>query len=116
MRHVTLLLIATIGACSASQPLKQSDTLEKYISAIHDDVASHWHRPNPFYEDIVCTIYVVQNRDGVVEAAEVKDCNASDEVAVSVRDAVLSASPLPIPDDPELFDENIVFHFLCPAD
>ena len=47
--------------------------------------------------------------------AEIQTSNGSVAFDRSVEDAVLRASPLPVPNDPSLFDRNIVLTFEAEA-
>ena len=60
---------------------------------------------------VECQVSVQQLPNGEVISARVTQCNGDELVRRSVENAVLAASPLPLPDDRVLFDRNLRFTF-----
>jgi hypothetical protein len=46
-----------------------------------------------------------------VASAVVEECNGDAAVRESLRSAVMSASPLPLPKDPRMFERKLVLEF-----
>jgi len=99
--------------------LVQEDILNElkvnYLNQIASRVKDKW-RYSRAEDNWKCDVYVLQNKDGVVESVNVSSCNTGNSSkAKSFRDsierAVYKASPLPLPPDNLVFDYEIVFRF-----
>ncbi|MEO1594282.1 MAG: cell envelope integrity protein TolA [Pseudomonadota bacterium] len=84
---------------------------EKYIEVIRQRVRRAWRVPAGAAKDIVCTVRVRQLRSGDVVSVVVSDCPGGEALSRSLSIAVNRASPLPPPDDPSLFEPNLVLRF-----
>lgn len=81
-----------------------------YIDAIRLRVKGFWRVPPTAQNGMKCTVDVVQAPTGAVLSVTVTGCSSSDPAFQrSVESAVYSASPLPKPSDPALFDREIRF-------
>ena len=78
--------------------------------AIKSRIERVWLQP-PAVRTAPCEVVVEQNEKGEVLSAKVQGCRASRTWQESLRNAVLKASPLPRPPDPELFDRLLVITF-----
>ena len=63
-----------------------------------------------------CRIYIQQDEDGNVLDTEIQECSISDKrranrIKKSLEKAVLSTSPLPLPEDETVFTRQIYFDF-----
>ncbi len=83
----------------------------RYVDSIAQHVERYWRRPSSAKPGLSCTVKVKQIPGGEVIHARVGVCNGDQIVQRSIEHAVLRASPLPAPPDPELFDRNLVFVF-----
>ncbi|MEM6809340.1 MAG: cell envelope integrity protein TolA [Pseudomonadota bacterium] len=83
----------------------------KYIEVIRQKVRREWRVPPGAANDIVCTVRVRQLRSGDVVSVVVSDCPGGEALSRSLSIAVNRASPLPPPDDPSLFEPNLVLRF-----
>ncbi len=83
-----------------------------YLQSLSHRVAQHWLRPPDVSPDLTCVVQVQQTKTGEVIAAKVVRGSGNAVFDRSVEAAVLKASPLPAPPDPELFDPtlNVIFH------
>ena len=83
-----------------------------YLQALSHQVAQHWLRPPDVSSDLTCVVQVQQTKSGEVIAAKVVRGSGNAIFDRSVEAAVLKASPLPTPQEPELFDPvlNVTFH------
>ena len=93
-----------------------------YVNNILERVRSYWN-----YQGAevgwACEVYVLQDRDGTVEAVNIQNCNTgnSDNALMaddkarsfknSIERAVYKASPLPIAPDDAVFDRELMFYF-----
>ncbi len=84
---------------------------EEYKDTIAQHVMRYWRRPSSAVEGLSCTVKIKQVKGGKVVSAKVGICNGDRVVQRSIEHAVLRASPLPSPPDPELFDRNLIFTF-----
>lgn len=78
--------------------------------AIKKKIERVWLQP-PAVRIAPCEVVVEQDAKGEVLSAKVQGCRASQAWQDSLRNAVLKASPLPRPPDPELFDRRLVITF-----
>ena len=86
-----------------------------YVSNVAARVKSNW-RYQGAEDDWTCEVYIVQDRDGTVVAADIRNCNVDDSAKAktfkdSVRRAVYKASPLPSAPDETVFDRELIFIF-----
>jgi len=78
---------------------------------IRAKIESEWRRPPTAQPGIECEVQVTQVPGGEVVAVRILACNGDAAVRQSIEIAVLSASPLPPPPDPSLFERNLVVVF-----
>lgn len=88
-----------------------SGALADYQALITQRVARNWIRPPGATAGLECVLSVTQIPGGEVVAVSTERCNADAAVRRSIEAAVLKSSPLPLPDDPALFDRNLRFTF-----
>jgi colicin import membrane protein len=83
-----------------------------WSDAISRHVARNWTRPSSVSADFQCTVRVQQLPDGtVVQARIVKSCGTA-QLDKSVEDAVFRSSPLPRPQDPSVFERELIIDFI----
>ena len=81
--------------------------------AIQKKVERSWIRPLTANKDLKCTVQVRLMSDGTVISAEVISSSGDEIFDRSVENAVEKSSPLPVPNDKELFAEEFrTFQFL----
>ena len=83
----------------------------KYIEVIRQRVRRNWNPPPNTPGEIICTVRVRQLRSGDVVSVVVSDCPGGDALSRTLSRAVEKSSPLPPPDDPSLFEPNLVLRF-----
>ena len=86
-----------------------------YVNNIAARVKTFW-RYQAAEDDWTCEVYVIQDRQGQVNAVDVRNCNVGNSsLAKSFRDsierAVYKASPLPSAPDEAVFDSEIYMVF-----
>ena len=86
-----------------------------YVNNIAARVKTFW-RYQAAEDDWTCEVYVIQDRQGQVNAVDVRNCNVGNSsIAKSFRDsierAVYKASPLPSAPDEAVFDSEIYMVF-----
>ena len=81
-----------------------ADQLERHIQ-------KYWIRPASAGGDFQCTVDVKLLPDGSVSYAKIDKSCGSATLDRSVESAVYRASPLPKPDDPSVFDRELVITF-----
>ena len=91
----------------AARRARQADV---WRIAIKKRIERVWLQP-PAVRIAPCEVVVEQDARGEVLSARVQGCRASQAWQDSLRNAVLKASPLPRPPDPELFDRRLVITF-----
>ncbi len=84
---------------------------QQYIMMIAQKVENSWLRPVTAYAGQSCEVIVTQTMAGDVIDVQVQSCTSDNVFQRSVERAVRSASPLPLPPDPELFERKIYFKF-----
>lgn len=86
------------------QQARAQSALSQYIPYIQDKVNRNWIRPPGSPEGLVCVVKVRLIPGGEVVGASVIQSSGDPVFDRSVESAVLKASPLPLPTDPELFN------------
>jgi TonB C terminal len=114
--------IPDIDAERDSQTLAQAqgdDTVRArlygiYVGQISARIERAWLKPrsSPGGDRFVCRVQVLQNQSGEVREVTVKDCNADERWESSLVHAIQSASPLPAPPDPRVFNRLITMQFV----
>lgn len=88
-----------------------SGALAEYVGLIRQKVTRNWVRPAGARAGLACEVSVTQIPGGQVTGVQIGACNGDEAVRRSIEAAVLRASPLPMPDDPALFERNLRFTF-----
>jgi len=88
---------------------------QAYIYNLSARIRSFW-RYQGAEDDWTCDVYVIQDRDGSVQAVDVRNCKVDDSFQAqffkdSIKRAVYKASPLPAAPDEAVFDKELVFKF-----
>lgn len=94
---------AEIDAESRRMALEGSQEMAAYQFAIAQRIQRSWAMPASVNEDTECVVMVRQTRTGDVISANIVRCNGDEAVKRSVEAAVMRASPLPMPSNPDLF-------------
>lgn len=88
-----------------------SAAFNEYVALIQDQIERNWNRPPSARPGLECEIRVSQSPNGVVLSAQVGRCNGDAAVKQSIEQAVLRASPLPLPSDRRMFERNLILIF-----
>lgn len=83
----------------------------QYVAAIAAKVERNWIKPPSARPGLSCEVRVRQIPGGEVIDVQVSRCTGDETFHRSVETAVRKASPLPIPQDPRLFEREIIFDF-----
>lgn len=102
---------AEIDAEEARLAARSPQAMAAYAYAIQQKVMRNWARPATARAGISCEVLVRQTRGGDVITVDIGDCNGDAAVRRSIEAAVNKASPLPVPTDPNLFEQNLRFFF-----
>jgi colicin import membrane protein len=94
---------AEIDAEARRMALEGSQEMAAYQFAISQKIQRSWAMPASVTENTECVVMVRQTRTGEVISANIVRCNGDDAVKRSVEAAVMRASPLPEPSNPDLF-------------
>jgi colicin import membrane protein len=98
---------AEIDAEARRLAAENSPEMAAYTFAMAQKIRRSWAVPASANEDTVCVVRVRQTRTGDVISANIVSCNGDDAVRRSVEAAVMRASPLPGPSNPDLFREDL---------
>lgn len=79
--------------------------IDKYKSLIVQSISSYWIVPENLDKGLLCQLSVRIAPGGVVLSVDIVKSSGNDLLDRSAKAAVLKASPLPVPDDPKLFNE-----------
>lgn len=88
-----------------------SSAMARYSFAIQQKIQRNWVKPASAQPGIECVIDVRLARGGDVLTAIVGRCNGDAAVRRSIEAAVFKASPLPEPEDPNLFQRDLRITF-----
>lgn len=83
----------------------------EWLALIRDRVTQRWIRPPSARPGLNCEVNVTQVPGGEVTHVEIGSCNGDAAVRESIQSAVMRASPLPSPSNPDVFDRNLRFNF-----
>ena len=85
---------------------------EDYVEAIIEKIESYWHKQKASkVKGLYCSVNIRQLTTGEIVSISFDDCNADKAQRESIETAVYDASPLPISDHPDVFEESIRFIF-----
>ena len=84
---------------------------QQYAALIRARVERAWIRPPSAQAGLDCEVHVTQVTGGTVTGVQIARCNGDAAVRESIEAAVYRASPLPVPENPDLFERNLVFNF-----
>ena len=104
-------LAAELAAEQARIDAMNAGALERYSFALQQKIQRNWIRPASATAGTSCTVSVSQDPRGEVLRVVVERCNGDEAVRRSVEAAVYKASPLPLPEQPSLFERNLRFVF-----
>jgi colicin import membrane protein len=93
------------------QRLAQSGVFDKYRALIEQHIYRYWNRPPSARPGIECTLTITQAPGGVVLTVNIGACNGDSAMRQSIENAVLRASPLPLPPDPRAFERIVILQF-----
>lgn len=79
--------------------------IDKYKAMIVQAISSHWIIPDGVDNNATCQLLVSVAPGGVVLNVQLISSSGNPLLDRSAQTAVLKASPLPVPEAPELFDE-----------
>jgi colicin import membrane protein len=92
--------------------LRNSDQANRWYAMIVAKIERAWIKPGSARPGVTCIVSVSQVPGGEVTAVRVNSCSIEDAaLRQSVENAVYSASPLPPPPDPALFERNLELTF-----
>jgi colicin import membrane protein len=95
--------------------LRNSDEANRWHASIVAKIERAWIKPGSARPGVTCIVSVSQvlgTRGGEVTGVRVTSCSIDDgALRQSVENAVYSASPLPPPPDPALFERNLELTF-----
>jgi colicin import membrane protein len=92
--------------------VRSSDAAARWYASIVAKIERAWIKPASAQPGVTCIVDVNQVRGGDVTKVIVKNCSINDPALMqSVENAVYSASPLPTPPDPTLFESNLELTF-----
>ncbi len=83
----------------------------KYHRMIRDRITRNWRQPLNAGNMPLCEVKVNQGPGGIILDVTFGDCPGTKEYRLSVEMAVLKSDPLPKPEDPSLFDKDLVINF-----
>jgi colicin import membrane protein len=92
--------------------IRNSDEAARWHASIVAKIQRAWIKPASARPGVTCIVSVSQVLGGEVTAVRVNSCSIDDAaLRQSVENAVYSASPLPPPPDPALFERNLELTF-----
>jgi len=97
---------------AAVQAARSATEVDKYKALIRQQVSRNWSRPLGVPKGLQCVVNVHLTPSGEVLAATVVRSSGNPLFDRSVENAVYKSAPLPLPQDPTLFDNFRVIEFL----
>ena len=99
------------GEASERAASEKSKKQSAWADLLSRAIQRKWTRPSTVTQDFSCTVHVVMLPDGTVSAANIVKTCGNSSLDKSVEDAALRASPLPKPEDPSIFDRDLIINF-----
>ena len=92
----------------AQRQTQMAGETSQYLAEVKARVEHAWNRPASAKKGVQCTLEVDQAPTGtVLQARVINPCNGDEAVRASIRDAALRASPLPVPQNRDLFQRTL---------
>jgi len=91
-----------------------SNAEAKYILNIKSRIENNWLIPHDIKHDKICTAIVNQLPSGKITSVKIHGCSGDTLYVDSLINAVWKSSPLPIAQDIEVFQENLILQFKGP--
>ena len=104
-------LMASMEAEENLNAAQASGDQARYIALVKQKIERNWIPPATVQKGLECELLVSQLPNGEVVEVRTGQCNGDAAVRRSVENAVLRASPLPLPDNRTVFDRNLRFIF-----
>lgn len=95
-----------------AQAARAATAVDKYRALIRSRVSQSWNRPVGVVKGLKCVVSVRLAPGGEVLSARVVRSSGNTVFDRSVENAVFKAAPLPLPEDPTLFDNFREIEFL----
>jgi colicin import membrane protein len=89
---------------------RNSAEMAAYQFAIAQKIRRNWAVPGSAGPETKCSVRVTQLPNGDVVGVNIISCNGDDIVRRSVEAAIRKSSPLPQPENPDLFDRNLTLN------
>ena len=113
MRLIPALLMLMLHLSAHSQEPQEGldQARAQWARTLQKAIQRHWRPPTIEIADAACYIRITQSTAGVVlGAALVRSCGSSAADA-AILDAVWKSSPLPLPDNPAVFEAEVIVSF-----
>ena len=91
-----------------------SNAEAKYILNIKSRIENNWLIPHDIKHDKICTAIVNQLPSGKITSVKIHGCSGETLYVDSLINAVWKSSPLPMAQDVEVFQENLILQFKGP--
>jgi colicin import membrane protein len=102
----------SLEAEERANAMRNSDEANRWHAQIIARITRAWVKPPSARPGVTCIVSVSQVPGGEVTGVRVNSCSIDDAaLRLSVENAVYSASPLPPPPDPALFERNLELTF-----
>lgn len=88
-----------------------ADDKARYVFMIQRAITQQFIRPASAPENLECVVDVKQRPGGHVIDVQIQRCNGDDAVRRSIVAAVEKASPLPLPENPSIFERDLQILF-----
>ena len=91
-----------------------SNAEARYIQNIKSRIENNWLIPHDIKHDKICTAIVNQLPSGKITSVKIHGCSGETLYVDSLINAVWKSSPLPIAQDIEIFQKNLILQFKGP--
>lgn len=92
-------------AAETARTANMQSEIEKYKALIENAIQQHWLVPEGTNQNLSCELLIRVAAGGVVQSVSISRSSGDSALDNSARSAVFKASPLPMPEDHELFDQ-----------
>jgi len=99
-----------IAAEERRMTARNSAAMDAYVFAIGQKIRRSWAVPASAGPETICRVRVRQLPSGEVAGVTILSCNGDDAVKRSVEAAIRRSSPLPTPENRDLFDPDLTLN------
>lgn len=97
---------------AAEQAKQDASDRDRYAARVRDHIRQRWARPPGADEEFVCTMRIAQLPGGQIQSYELLSSCGNPFLDASVEKAIRDSDPLPLPENPRVFERTLKLDFV----